>query len=303
MMREMLYASDFLDKDVLNLETGDLIGKVTGLLVSETPLCVNAFAYQVEEETGRRLAFCSMSQVTDIDQQVVVISGAQSYLPGDVKSLLGLSLLDASGVLLGKIRDCAWTQPDGTLREVIVQGAEEWYGVAVSDIAKLGTGAVILAVPEESVHKSAYTRAERSAADSEDAEEMMRALLRRLGATLSEAGQKVGERVRQIDTEELKRDAARVTERVGREIQSMLDNFSEQSKAAKNANIDSEVRSVLRDLEGFTVASPLYDTQGIVIIMPGHVIDEIAVRRTVESDKVAELYRVAVQIKDGEKHE
>ena len=31
MMREMLYASDFLDKDVLNLETGDLVGRITGL--------------------------------------------------------------------------------------------------------------------------------------------------------------------------------------------------------------------------------------------------------------------------------
>ena len=37
MMREMLYASDFLDKDVLNLETGDLVGRITGLLVCEDP--------------------------------------------------------------------------------------------------------------------------------------------------------------------------------------------------------------------------------------------------------------------------
>lgn len=80
MMREMLYASDFLDKDVLNLETGDLVGRITGLLVCEDPLRVSAFAYRVEEEKGSRLAFCSFSQVTDIDQQVVVISSSQSYL-------------------------------------------------------------------------------------------------------------------------------------------------------------------------------------------------------------------------------
>ena len=207
MMREMLYASDFLDKDVLNLETGDLVGRITGLLVCEDPLRVSAFAYRVEEEEGSRLAFCSFSQVTDIDQQIVVISSSQSYLPGDVKSLLGLSCLDSTGKLLGKIRDCAWTQPDGTLRDLIIAGAEEWYGIAISDVGKLGSGAVILAVPEAGIHKSAYTRQTAQSAEAEDAEEMMRSLLRRLGATLSEAGQKVGERMRQIDTDELKRDA------------------------------------------------------------------------------------------------
>ena len=51
------------------------------------------------------------------------------------------------------------------------------------------------------------------------------------------------------------------------------------------------------------MTSPIYDNQGEVIIMPGHAIDETAVRRTVESDKVAELYRVAVQVTQGEAQE
>jgi hypothetical protein len=109
--------------------------------------------------------------------------------------------------------------------------------------------------------------------------------------------------MRQIDTDELKRDAGRFTERVAVEIRDVLDNLSEQSKSAKTANMESEIASVLRDLKGFTVTSPIYDNQGEVIIMPGHAIDETAVRRTVESDKVAELYRVAVQVTQGEDHE
>ena len=67
--------------------------------------------------------------------------------------------------------------------------------------------------------------------------------------------------------------------------------------------MESEIASVLRDLKGFTVTGPIYDNQGEVIIMPGHAIDETAVRRTVESDKVAGLYRVAVQVTQGEEHE
>ena len=97
MMREVLYASDFEGKDVLDLETGNLIGSISGVLIEENPLRVSAFAYRVENEAGQHMAFCSFSQVTDIDQQVVVISSAQSYLPSDAKSLLGLPCLDANG--------------------------------------------------------------------------------------------------------------------------------------------------------------------------------------------------------------
>ncbi|MEE0435001.1 MAG: hypothetical protein UDB11_06325 [Peptococcaceae bacterium] len=306
MMRDILYASDFLDKDVLNLETGDLTGTISGILVEDAPLRAIAFAYRVDEGEEKRLIFSDFSQVTDIDQQVVVISSRQSYLPGDAKNVLGLSCLDANGKLIGKIRDLAWGQQDGMLKEWIVAGENEWFGVAVSDTQKVGNGAVILAVPETGIHKSIYQRTHAEQATSDGAEEMMRSLIRRVGATLSEAGQKVGERVKHIDTEELNRDINRFTEKVGKEIRNVIDNISEQTKAQKYANMESEIISVLRDLNGFTVSSAIYDKDGDVIIMPGYVIDENVVRRAIESEKIADLYRVAVSIKDtenGENHE
>lgn len=306
MLSPVLYASDFVDKDVLNMDNGDLAGRITGVLMTASPLRVAAFAYRMEEEDGARMAFCDLSLVTDIDQQVVVISGSQAYLPSDVKSVLGLSCLDAEGKLLGKIVDFAWTSADGHVTEIVVKGKETTYGLAVSDIAKLGSGAVILNVPEAGAHKSDYQRAANAAESSDDMEEMMRSLIRRVGATLSEAGQKVGERVKQIDTEEINRDINRFTERVGKEIRTVIDNLSEQSKTTRNATMQSEITSVLRDLEGFTVTSPVYDNDGLLIILPGHAINEDVVRRSIESDKLAELYRVAVSIqaeKDGETDE
>lgn len=306
MLSPVLYASDFVDKDVLNLDNGDLAGRITGVLMTASPLRVATFAYRMEEEDGARMAFCDLSLVTDIDQQVVVISGSQAYLPSDVKSVLGLSCLDAEGKLLGKIVDFAWTSADGHVTEIVVKGEETAYGLAVSDIAKLGSGAVILKVPEAGAHKSDYQRTANASESSDDMEEMMRSLIRRVGATLSEAGQKVGERVKQIDTEEINRDINRFTERVGKEIRTVIDNLSEQSKTTRNATMQSEITSVLRDLEGFTVTSPVYDNDGLLIILPGHAINEDVVRRTIESDKLAELYRVAVSIqaeKDGETDE
>ncbi len=303
MMREVLYASDFEGKDVLDLESGDLIGSISGILIEENPLRVSAFAYRVEDEAGQHMAFCSFSQVTDIDQQVVVISSAQSYLSSDTKSLLGLPCLDANGKLFGRVQDCAWTQSNGLLKEIVLGANDEWFGVAISDIEKIGSGALIFSAPESGLHKNAYQRSEVDDKNGENAEEMMRSLIRRVGTTLSEAGQKVGERVKQIDTEELNRDINRFTEKVGKEIRNVIDTISEQSKASKYASMESEVISVLRDLEGFTVTSPIYDNHGEVIIVPGHAIDANTVSRAIESDKLAELYRVAVSIKYGESNE
>ena len=249
------------------------------------------------------MAFCSFSQVTDIDQQVVVISSAQSYLPSNAKSLLGLPCLDANGKLFGRVQDCAWTQSNGMLTEIVLGTNDEWFGVAISDIEKIGSGALIFSAPENGLHKNAYQRSNVEDKNGENAEEMMRSLIRRVGTTLSEAGQKVGERVKQIDTEELNRDINRFTEKVGKEIRNVIDTISEQSKASKYATMESEVISVLRDLEGFTVTSPIYDNHGEVIIMPGHTIDANTVSRAIESDKLAELYRVAVSIKHGESNE
>lgn len=303
MMREVLYASDFEGKDVLDLETGNLIGSISGVLIEENPLRVSAFAYRVENEAGQHMAFCSFSQVTDIDQQVVVISSAQSYLPSDAKSLLGLPCLDANGKLFGRVQDCAWTQSNGMLTEIVFGANDEWFGVAIPDIEKIGSGALIFSAPENGLHKNAYQRSDVEDKSGENAEEMMRSLIRRVGTTLSGAGQKVGERVKQIDTEELNRDINRFTEKVGKEIRNVIDTISEQSKASKYATMESEVISVLRDLEGFTVTSPIYDNHGEIIIMPGHTIDANTVRRAIESDKLAELYRVAVSIKHGESNE
>ncbi|MEE0548131.1 MAG: hypothetical protein UC390_10435 [Peptococcaceae bacterium] len=303
MMREVLYASDFEGKDVLDLETGNLIGSISGVLIEENPLRVSAFAYRVENEAGQHMAFCSFSQVTDIDQQVVVISSAQSYLPSDAKSLLGLPCLDANGKLFGRVQDCAWTQSNGMLTEIVLGANDEWFGVAIPDIEKIGSGALIFSAPENGLHKNAYQRSDVEDKSGENAEEMMRSLIRRVGTTLSGAGQKVGERVKQIDTEELNRDINRFTEKVGKEIRNVIDTISEQSKASKYATMESEVISVLRDLEGFTVTSPIYDNHGEIIIMPGHTIDANTVRRAIESDKLAELYRVAVSIKHGESNE
>ncbi len=300
MMRDVLYASDFVGKDVLDLESGDLIGVISGVLVDESSMKAMAFAYQVDEETGHHMAFCDFSQVTDIDQQVVVISSTQSYLPSGVKNVLDQPCLDVDGQLLGRIFDCAWLNDSGMLQEFIVSTDAEQYGIAVSDIKKLGSGAVLLNVPASGIHKSTYQRAKTEANNEENAEEMMRHLIRRVGTTLSEAGQKVGERVKQIDTEEINRDINRFTEKVGKEIRSVIDTISEQSKASKYATMESEIISVLRDLEGFTVSSPIYDAAGDVIIVPGRKIDENTVRRAIESNKIAELYRVAVSIKDGE---
>lgn len=302
MMREKLVASDFLAKDVLNLENGDLMGSVTGLLVSDAPLRVMALAFYNEDV--KQMAFCDYALVTDVDQQVVVVSSCPEYLPSGEKTLIGLSCVDCNGKVVGQVVDCVWQSVNGTVSEVIVAQEHLQAVVPASAIEKLGSGAMVLNVPDDQLEKEVSGGADnRAKMIDADAEELLHGLIRRVGATLSEAGQRVGERVKQIDTDEINREVNRFTERVGKELRNVIETISEQTKTPKNATMESEISSVMRDLEDFTVSGIIYDRDGNIIVMPRQVITPDIVKRIIENGKIAELYRVAVSIQDGENDE
>lgn len=306
MMREKLVASDFLAKDVLNLESGDLIGAVTGVLVAEEPMRVIALALinEAAVEPEQRMIFCDYSMVTDVDQQVVVVSSCPTYLPSEGKNLIGLSCIDCNGKLVGRIADCGWQSIDGTITELIADQKHLQVVVPVTAVEKIGSGAVVLSLAEEQLQKQAASGGvHRGKNGEEDADELLHHLIRRMGATLSEAGQRVGERVKQIDTDEINREVNRFTEKVGKELRNVIETISEQTKTPKNATVESEVISVMRDLDGFTVSAAIYDYNGDLIVMPGQTVTEAVVRRVIESDKIAELYRVAGSVKTGEDYE
>lgn len=306
MMREKLVASDFLAKDVLNLESGDLIGVVTGVLVAEDPLQVTALALfnETAVNTEERLTFCDYGMVTDVDQEVVVISSFAGDVPTNGKNLIGLSCVDCNGKLVGRVVDCVWQSIDGVVVDVIVEQDYLQAVVHTNSISKIGNGALVLNLAETQLEKQVGSvGSHHENKREEDADELLHGLIRRMGTTLSEAGQRVGERVKHIDTDEINREVNRFTERVGKELRYVIETISEQTKATKNATVESEVISVMRDLEYFTVSEAIYDCNGDLIMMPGQLVSEAVVRRIIENDKIAELYRVAVSVKNGEENE
>lgn len=303
MMREKLLASDFLTKDVLNLETGDLIGEVTGVLVTETPLHVIALVLYngAFVEAEQRLTFCDYRMVTDVDQQAVVVSACPAYLPSDGKNLMDLSCIDCNGKLIGHVIDCEWQSIDGVISEIIVEQRYERVSVPITAVGKIGSGAVVLNITAEQLQKQEATT--NTHYDEDDADETLHHLIRRMSASLSVAGQRVGERVKQIDADEINREVNRFTEKVGKELRNVIETISEQTKTPKNATMESEITSVMRDLENFTVSAPIYDHDGDLIVMPGQRVTEEIVRHVIENGKIAELYRVAVSVKTGEDNE
>lgn len=303
MMREKLLASDFLTKDVLNLETGDLIGEVTGVLVTETPLRVIALVLYngAFVEAEQRLTFCDYRMVTDVDQQAVVVSACPAYLPSDGKNLMDLSCIDCNGKLIGHVIDCEWQSIDGVISEIIVEQRYERVSVPINAVGKIGSGAVVLNITAGQLQKQETTT--NAHYDEDDADETLHHLIRRMSASLSVAGQRVGERVKQIDADEINREVNRFTEKVGKELRNVIETISEQTKTPKNATMESEITSVMRDLENFTVSAPIYDHDGDLIVMPGQMVTEEIVRHVIENGKIAELYRVAVSVKTGEDNE
>ncbi|MDO4281058.1 MAG: hypothetical protein Q4C56_05450 [Peptococcaceae bacterium] len=298
-MRDTLYSSDFLDKDVLNLANGDLTGEIDNLLVAENPLRVAALV--VDD------AACTYSAVADVDQEIIVVSDFETTGTDDLKKLLDRACLDKAGKVLGKIAAFSWKSEGGTVSELILARDGALYGVDAAHIAKIGSGAVVLSASEDVLEKTTYQGADAQEKSSDDdtkaVEDMLQSIVKRVGTTLSGASQMVGERVKNIDTEEINREVNRFTEKIGKELKGMIETFSEQSKSAKYATMESEILSVLRDLENYTVSAPVVDKNNDPIIIPGQLINDTVARRAIENDKIANLYRVAVRITDGENNE
>ena len=299
-MQEKLLASDFLEKEILNLEDGDLIGTVTGILTVDNPLRVNALALY-SADNGGHMTFCDYRKVTDVDQRVIVVSSYEAYSPSDEKRLLGLSCVDCNGTVVGKVIDCEWQAMDGCISHLIISSMENCFQIALSLIKTIGNGAVVLNVAQEELTDCSYQKFEhQSDSHTEDAGELIQTLIKRVGTTLAYAGQTVGERMKQIDKEELNREISNFTDKVKTEIHSVIDTISEQKKSSKTASMESEIASVMRDLKGFTVSNVILDRDGSVIIAPNQIITEDIVKDIIVNEKIAELYRVAVSIQSEE---
>lgn len=299
MMKKTLVASEFIGKDTLNLMSGDFAGKIDGLLVAENPLSVAVLVLDAESGGEKQLVFCALDVVTDVGEQAVVISDVKAYLPDDEKMLLGLSCLDKNGKLMGKIEDFAWDGETHAVNELILRKFENRYGIATASVAKVGAAAVVLSAADAEIAKTDYGPAPGAQAKesfSYGAEDV-KSFARRLGESLSEAGRMISEHVKQIDTEELSREVGAFTDKMGKDLRNVITTIQDQAEAAKYPMLDSEVTSIMRDLNGYSVSTTIYDNKNQPIIVPGQVVSEDAVKRVVESDKIAELYRVAVNVK------
>lgn len=299
MMKKTLVASEFIGKDTLNLMSGDFAGKIDGLLVAENPLSVAVLVLDAESGGEKQLVFCALDVVTDVGEQAVVISDVKAYLPDDEKMLLGLSCLDKNGKLMGKIEDFAWDGETHAVNELILRKFENRYGIATASVAKVGAAAVVLSAADAEIAKTDYgpaLGAQAKESFSYGAEDV-KSFARRLGESLSEAGRMISEHVKQIDTEELSREVGAFTDKMGKDLRNVITTIQDQAEAAKYPMLDSEVTSIMRDLNGYSVSTTIYDNKNQPIIVPGQVVSEDAVKRVVESDKIAELYRVAVNVK------
>lgn len=302
MMKEILSATDFIGKEILELTNGDLAGTIDTLLLAGSPLTVQAAAYTGPD--GQK-GICDISMLTDIDQRVVVMRQLAPFEAEGRRDILTLACADKNGHLLGSVEGFSFNSASKALTKIVVASAAGSYAVDASLIAKIGTGAVLLGADDSELQKAYIEKEEEDAASAKEmtAEELFQTVGKRMSESVSEISQKVGEKVKNIDTDNLSSEFNRFTENVNSEITKLMDNVLGQFSSRRYNAYDAEVQSILRDLHNYTVERPVNDRQGEAIIIPGQVITEEKIRTVIDNDKIAELYRVAVPIEDGETHE
>lgn len=299
MMTEILSSSDFIGKEILELQNGDLVGTIDALLIKGIPFKVTAVRYSMpngEEKTA------AIDNVTDIDQQVVVMREVLPYEEDGTCNVLVLTCADRNGHLLGKINAFSFMRDSRELTTLTISSEKAIYDIDASVIGRIGTGAVLLNKDDSELEKTVkeeYGNPDDSQKEM-SAEEIFQTVGKRVSDSMSGLGQKLGERVKNLDTDNLSMEFNRFAENINGEITKLMDNVLGQFSSRKYNAYDAEVQSILRDLHNYTVEKPISDRNGDVIIIPGQIITEEKIRTVIANDKIAELYRVAVPIDEGE---
>ena len=122
MEQQMINFGSILGKDILNIGDGSFVGTVQGLLIDEKERKVIGIILKNKSRLSNKaksvIAFGQIKSLTG--DLVTVIDSGEVALEG--KNIIGLSVITADGVFLGKTVDFTFAK-DGRICEYILKTA------------------------------------------------------------------------------------------------------------------------------------------------------------------------------------
>ncbi|MBS5595359.1 MAG: hypothetical protein KHX08_08135, partial [Clostridiales bacterium] len=120
--------------------------------------------------------------------------------------------------------------------------------------------------------------------------------INKIGEQWNEIGEKISDRVKNVNYDEMVNDLNRLTTKINRQLGDFFDQVIERTSRQR---YDRDVEAVLNDLAGQTVSRPIVNEYGQVIIMPGQEITSDVIKQVLRADRITELYRLARPLSEG----
>lgn len=259
MEQQLTNFGSILGKDMLNINDGSFVGTVQGALVDMNERKVLGFALKQKNLLSNKAkSVIPYEQVKSLSGDLVTVTDA-SEVALEGKNIIGLSVITADGVFLGKVVDFAFNKEglitEYILKDGVMKGLPNDRGaISNLDVYTIGKDAIIakegltqgeFAITDEDIYGDwqkvdeildSMSDEEEEAPKkeieySEAYEEHFDEVTGKIGKAFSDAGQKI----KDIDTEKVRSNIKTQANKLGDGFLGICSNFKDRAKSRKYA--------------------------------------------------------------------
>ena len=328
-MGVLVNVGSIMGKEILNLSEGTMIGKVCG--VALTPDNKVAGLKVKSKKIMGTVNVVPFENVKAFGATITV-NDVDGTACADVRDALGKNVITADGNMLGRVEELAFDSETGDIAEIVIKGdlMDTMLGgrgiLPGEKLISIGKDVVIAAenitaedfqAPAEEVYGDWKAMDELlediekeneqimfediEDDDAKEFEEKVESTLEGLAKTMEETLKKLKN---EVTSDKFKEQTDQMVDRFGAEAKNL---FGEMREWVKNIDTDSikskinrreEPEDVLAadlvaQLENLTVAKPVLDEDGNVIVWPGQIIGKEEIKTALRSGKLQDLLDLA----------
>lgn len=327
-MGVLVNVGSIMGKDILNLEEGTMIGKVCG--VALTPDNKVAGLKVKSKKIMGTMNVVPFENVKAFGATITV-NDVDGTACADTRDALGKNVITADGNLLGRVEELAFDAETGDIAEIVIKGELmdtmlDGRGILPGEkLVSIGKD-VVIAV-ENITAEDFQTPAEEVYGDwkeldellediekeneqimfedideDDDAEDKVESTLEGFAKTMEETLKKLKD---EVTSESFKEQTNQAIDRFSAEAKNL---FGEMREWVKNIDTDSIKSRITRkeepedvlaadlvsQLENLTVAKPVLDEDGNVIVWPGQIIGKEEIKAALRGGRLQELLDMAI---------
>ena len=326
-MGVLVNVGSIMGKDILNLAEGTMIGKVCG--VALTPDNKVAGLKVKSKKIMGTMNVVPFENVKAFGATITV-NDVDGTACADTRDALGKNVITADGNLLGRVEELAFDAETGDIAEIVIKGELmdtmlDGRGILPGEkLVSIGKD-VVIAV-ENITAEDFQTPAEEVYGDwkeldellediekeneqimfedideDDDAEDKVESTLEGFAKTMEETLKKLKD---EVTSESFKEQTNQAIDRFSAEAKNL---FGEMREWVKNIDTDSIKSRITRkeepedvlaadlvsQLENLTVAKPVLDEDGNVIVWPGQIIGKEEIKAALRGGRLQELLDMA----------